>query len=101
MCLRIDADWTVSGKPNRCDYEQLAPDEDSNNNGPDSKKNGKNKSEHHRRFGSIDDDDDRSSQDEDSGTTKSTTFTPSIQQFSIQFFLQIKMMMMTTKKSTG
>lgn len=58
---------TVSAKPNRCDYEQLTPDED-NNNAPDSKKNGKNKSQHHRRFGSIDDDDNRNgSHDEDSG----------------------------------
>ena len=72
LLLHILTAEVVSGKPNRCDYEQLSPDED-NNNRADSKKSGKNKSERHRRFGSIDDDNGNSSQeeeDEDSGNQK-------------------------------
>lgn len=68
---------TVSGKLNRCEYEQLTPDEDNNNRPVDAKKNGKNKTQHHRRFGSIDDDNDRDSQD-DSGIVR---FNPALHHY--------------------
>lgn len=65
---------SLSGKPNRCEYEQLSAVEGNNNRTDRSKKNGKNKNERHRRFGSIDNEgnenDDESSassqEDEDS-----------------------------------
>lgn len=68
----------VSGKPNRCEYEQLSAVEGNNNRTDRNKKNGKNKNERHRRFGSIDNEgnenDDESSassqEDEDSGNQK-------------------------------